>query len=73
MVSPASTQQRFVPAVYRTEVLSTGVAVQVLVRDGYWETYTIPAQYETRTVQVWVPDSYCAPAPRVSLGLGFRF
>ena len=70
MVSPARVEQRFIPAVYRTEVTSGGVALQILVREGYWESYTIPAQYETRTVSVWVED-YCAPTVRV--GLGFRF
>ena len=74
MVVPAATEQRFIPAVYRTEVLSTGVTVQVLVSNGYWETFTVPAQYETRSVQVWVPDTcYYSSSPRVSVGLGFRF
>ena len=71
MVAPERVEQRFIPAVYRTEVGTGGVAIQVLVRDGFWESYTLPAQYESRTVSVWVADcySYSSPAIRV----GFRF
>ena len=66
---PGYTERRLVPAEYQTEVQSDGTTIQRKIRDAYYEDYSAPERYETRTTRVWVEDR----SPRINLGLGFHF
>lgn len=73
MVSPAHMERQWVAPVYQTTYDRCGNTLRVLVSPGYWTEVYVPAQYETREVQVWVADYERRCAPAVGLGVGFRF
>ena len=80
LVAPECSERQWVPAVYENRCYRPGHYARVLVAAGYYQTVCIPARYETRTVQAWVPGYYVdAPGcyyPRHSsfnLGAFFRF
>ncbi|MBI1372129.1 MAG: hypothetical protein GC159_05130 [Phycisphaera sp.] len=58
LVEPARCEKRWVPPVYETRCDRWGRHVEVLVREGYWQTIEIPARYETRCVKVLVPGHW---------------
>lgn len=73
MVEPERYEEQYVPPVYKTILLKDGTQVTVKVSDGYYTKVLVPARYETRVVQVWVPGYYVQSKPTVNIGLGFRF
>lgn len=76
MVEAEHYEDRWVPETYKTLLLKDGTQVTVKIADGYWTKVFVPARYETRVVQVWVPGYYIEdnrPAVRVGVGFGFRF
>lgn len=67
-------EKQYVAPVYKTVQLSDGTEMTIKVSDGYWTKVFVPAQYETRVVQVWVPGYWVETSqPSVRIGLGFRF
>ena len=84
LVSPEHREKRWVEPVYQT-VNTRGYAETVMVSPGCWQNVCVPARYEDRVVQVWVPDTvvysapYAAPyyapyyGPSVGVGFGFGF
>lgn len=82
LAEPARIERRWVPAVEETRRDHHGRLYSVIVREGYWTEYRLPARYETRVVQVWVPGYYQevpvaaplpAPRPRINIGGIFNF
>jgi hypothetical protein len=89
MVAPERIERQWVEPVFVIRHDSEGRSYSVKLSDGYFREVVIPARYETRTVQVWVPVTYAAPvyvAPvpsvvggafyhgrHVSVGVGFGF
>ncbi|MEI6233903.1 MAG: hypothetical protein WCT04_12675 [Planctomycetota bacterium] len=53
LVCAAHTERTWVEPTYRT-IYHCGEYQRVQVSVGYWQTYTVPARYETRWVRVWV-------------------
>ncbi len=56
LVAPATVERRWVEPVYETRYYA-GRPQAVCVSEGGWRQFSTPARYETRYVQVWVPDS----------------
>ncbi|MBI3830719.1 MAG: hypothetical protein HY291_14450 [Planctomycetes bacterium] len=74
LVMSAHYEKQFVAPTYKTVLLSDGTEMQVKVSEGYWTKIFVPAQYESREVQVWIPGYYVETGrPSVRIGLGFRF
>lgn len=78
LVAPERRDRRWADAVYETRYYN-GYAQTVCVSQPGWREFYVPAQYENRSVQVWVPGCttyyaprYVAPAPSFGLGLNFR-
>ncbi len=53
-----SQEKRWISAQYETRYDSCGRAIRVLVQGGYWTLVTVPAHYEKRAVQTWVPGRF---------------
>lgn len=82
LVRPERCERVWVEPLYDTRYDDCGRPYRVLVRDGYWREVTVPARYETRHVEVWVPGRWeeCGPViyttpsrPRISVEGTFRF
>ncbi|MEI6233192.1 MAG: hypothetical protein WCT04_09075 [Planctomycetota bacterium] len=59
LVASERTERRWQEGRYETRYIN-GYAQTVCVSQPGWREYCVPAQYENRTVRVWVP-TYCAP------------
>ena len=75
LIEPARNEARWVESITETRYPSNGPPYTVVIRPGGWQTVCIPARYETRATQVWVPGHYeCVPVvtshsgPRISIG-----
>ena len=74
LVSPERRERQWVDAVYETRYYN-GRPQTVLVSQAGWREFVVPAQFEDRIVQVWVPGCvayyprYVAP----SFGFGFDY
>lgn len=75
LIEPARTESRYIEPVTETRYPSNGPPYTVVLQPGGYQTVDIPARYETRTEQVWVPGHYetrqvvtrdCSP--RISIG-----
>ena len=82
LVEPEHKVRQFVPPVYETRRDVYGRPYTVIVREGYYTEACVPARYESRPVQVFVPGcavqapvSVYAPAPvyRPRASLFFKF
>lgn len=74
LVLPERRERQWVDAVYETRYFN-GRPQTVCVAQAGWREFVVPAQYEDRIVQVWVPGCvayyprYVAP----SFGFGFDY
>ena len=77
LIAPARYERVWVEPVYATRYDSCGTPYRVLIREGYWDTVHIPAQYETRTERYWVAgacDHGCSHrSTHISGGIKIRF
>jgi hypothetical protein len=74
LVAPERHDRHWVEPVYQT-CYSRGFAETVIVRLGYWHEACLPARYEERYVQVWVPGCAVYGPPVVAggfFGFGYR-
>jgi hypothetical protein len=68
LVEPEHYEQRWVPPVTEMRTDEKGNSYTVEVRAGYYERVLVPARYEDRWVQVWIPGHH-----RSAPGFHFRF
>lgn len=61
MVAPERVERQWVEPVFVIRHDSEGKSYSVKLSDGYYREVVIPARYETRAVQVWVPVTYAVP------------
>lgn len=77
LVAPECRERRWAEPVYETRYYN-GVPQSFCVSQGGWREVCVPAHYENRSVQVWVPGCtpyYYAPryvSPSFGLDLNFR-
>jgi len=67
-VSPARTERVWIQPVYGTRYDACGRAHRVVVRAGHWDTFTIPARYETRARRVYREGHWQACGARCGHG-----
>jgi hypothetical protein len=77
LVASEGRERRYIQPVYETRYYN-GVPQSFCVNQGGWTEVYVPARYENRSVQVWVPGCasyYVAPryvTPSFGLDLNFR-
>ena len=64
LVEPEHRERQYVPRVTETRHDIYGRTYTLLVREAYYQEVIVPARYETRQVQVYVPEVvYVQPPP----------
>jgi hypothetical protein len=71
LVTPERIERQWIEPVFVIKYDQTGKPYRIKISEGYYREIVIPARYETRIVQVWVPATIVVGG--LSFGIGFGF